>query len=95
MNSEELGYTSSAPMLVGVDTAKTQDVADISTLEQVFKLLEERRAYYVSVDSLTLQDDTFTIEEQLAINKKVLFHIQELEALIGSTVAKVRSTING
>lgn len=94
--NEELGYVSSSPMLsVAREQPKPIDEAEISTLEQAFNLLENRRAYYQSVDSLSLEDKTFTMEQQLAINRKVLFHVQELESLLQGTINKVREKLDG
>lgn len=93
--SDELSYVSSQPLLVGQETAKPQDQADLSTLEQVLKLLHDRRAFYESVDSLTLDEKTLTIKQQLAINKKVLIHLQEIEGLVTNTINKVREIQNG
>jgi hypothetical protein len=77
-----LGYVSSAPDLLGELTVnRPRDEAEISTLEEVLKLIRDRKRYYESIESLSLDDKTFTIEEQLAINKRALFHIQEIEGM--------------
>lgn len=72
-----------------------QDEVDLPALEQIKQLLNIRRAYYQSVDSLSLADATLSVEEQLSVNKKVLFHIQELETLIDSVITKVKEKQNG
>lgn len=97
MNDElnGLGYVSSAPDLVQADEPHAQDEADYSTLVAIFHLLQDRKKYYRSVDSLSLDDKTFTIEQQLAVNKKVLFHIQELQGTISSAIKKVKAKRDG
>ena len=92
----QLEYVSSAPDLIVQDEleAKPKDVADFSALQQVARLLRDRRKYYASVESLSLGEG-LTIENQLLVNKKMLFHIQELESLINTTIIKVKETLNG
>lgn len=90
MNSEDLNYVSSQPLFGGVDEPKPIDEAELSTLEVVLDVLKNRQAYYESIASLSLDDKNFSIAEQLAINKRVLFHIQELEGLVMSTINKIR-----
>lgn len=88
--NEQLGYISSSPLLVATENVKPIDEAELSTLEAAFKLLEDRKAFYESVSSLNLTDSVFRVEQQLAVNKKVLFHIQELETLLASTINNIR-----
>ncbi len=102
MQSDELGalgYVSSAPDILDSllpDAPNPQDESDISTLLQVSKLIKERKHYYLnSINSLTLNDPVFTVEQQLEVNKKVAFHLQEIEGMIDNTVRKVREKING
>lgn len=75
-----------------VDT-NPKDLENLDTLDHVRRLLANRKEYYQSVDSLSLEDKTFTVEEQLAINKRVLFHIQELEGLVEGTIKRVKETL--
>jgi len=90
-----LGYVNSAPSLVQQDTPHPKDEAEISTLDEVFVLLENRKQYYLAIESLSLDDKNFSVDQQLSINKKVLFHIQELESKIMTVVEKVRAKQNG
>lgn len=83
------GYVSSAQDFFQKPAPNPKDEEDFSTIKQVAELLANRRAYYQSVDSLSLDDKTFTVTEQLSINKKVLLHIQELETKITSTIRKI------
>lgn len=91
----DLGYASSAPDLIQIDEPHPKDEADISTLEEVLKLIQNRKAYFRSVDSLALEDKNFNVDQQLAINKRVLFHLQEIEGMVVSTIRKVRDKNNG
>lgn len=90
-----LGYVSSAPdfNLKPVVDTNPKDLENLDTLDHVRRLLANRKEYYQSVDSLSLEDKTFTVEEQLAINKRVLFHIQELEGLVEGTIKRVKETL--
>lgn len=95
-----LGYVSSAPDFQIPEKAgpKVKDEADISTLENVFELIQNRKAYYASIDSLSLEEDVVSvldIEQQLAVNKKVVFHLQEIETLLLGTINQVREKLNG
>jgi acetoin utilization deacetylase AcuC-like enzyme len=91
-----LGYVSSAPDLLGeLKVNRPRDEAEISTLEEVLTLIHNRKKYYESIESLSLEDKSFTIDQQLAINKRALFHIQEVESMILAAVKKVRSQHNG
>lgn len=91
----DLGYASSAPDLIQIDQPRPKDEAEISTLEEVIALVHNRKQFFLSVDSLALEDKVFTVEQQLAINKRVLFHLQELEGMIISSIRKVREKNNG
>lgn len=95
MNNEDLQYVSSSPLLIDASDVLPQDEVDLPALEQVKELLNNRRTYYQSVDSLSLEDKTLSIEQQLSVHKKVLFHIQELETLIDSVITKVKEKQNG
>lgn len=66
----------------------------MSTLDEVLALIQNRKTYYLSIESLSLEDKNFTVDQQLAINKRVLFHIQELESKISSVIKKVRAKNN-
>lgn len=87
---EDLSYQSSSPDLATRAAAPYRDEADLSTLENVSRLLANRQKYYQSIDSLALEDKTFNVEQQLAINKKVLFHIEELSSLVDGAIKKVK-----
>lgn len=90
-----LGYNSSAPDLVETETATVHEEAEIPTLTQVLKLLNNRKKYFLSIDAISLEPEVqaiFNSDAQVAINKKVVFHIQELESQIVATINKVKET---
>lgn len=92
----QLGYVSSAPdfsMAPEVDV-KPEDINDLTTLQNVLRLLKDRKKYYESIDSLSLANG-LTVENQLLVNKKMVFHIQELESLIDTTIIKIKEKLNG
>lgn len=94
-SGEELGYVSSSPDFAPIDRPNVQDEADIVTLDRVFALLEERRAFYKSVEAVVLTQTDESLREQIKDNKRMLLLIQELETLIRSTINKVREKQNG
>jgi len=91
---QQLGYASSAPDFMTADTPHPQDEADISTLVEILALVRNRKEYFQTIASLSLEDATFTVEQQLAINGKVLFHLQELESKLNSAITKVKEKNN-
>lgn len=92
----QLGYVSSAPdfNIAPEVNVRPEDINDLTTLQNVSRLLKDRKKYYSSVDSLSLAND-LTVENQLLVNKKVLFHIQELESLIDTIIIKAKEQLNG
>lgn len=89
-----LGYASSAPDFAGLMPAtqtKAQDEADLPALLHVQRLLANRLDYYRSTDSIAIGE--ITVENQLIINKKMVFHIQELQNLVDMTVTRVKEKL--
>jgi hypothetical protein len=92
----QLGYVSSAPdfSMAPEATLRPEDLAELTTMQNVSRLLKNRKKYYSSVDSLSLGND-LTIENQLLVNKKVVFHIQEVESMIDATITRAKEILNG
>lgn len=93
-----LGYTSSAAdfdLTVELDMPTPQDEADLPALVLAQKLIRNRQEYYESVASLDLADEVFSVEQQLAINKKMVFHLQELDSQLDRAITKVKEKLNG
>lgn len=91
-----LGYVSSAPdfNLAPAVEVKPQDELDLPALERVIKVLKIRKAQYQSIETLTYGID-LTVENQLIINTRMVAHLNELEAMITSTILMVKEHING
>lgn len=90
-----LGYASSAPDFANLAPAsqtKPQDEADLPALQVLSRVLANRRAKYESVHALEFGD--ITVENQMIINKKLVFHIQELENLVNTTIQRVKERLN-
>jgi len=90
-----LGYNSSQP---DIDFApkppvNSQDEIDLPTIKRMFALIKQRRAYYDSNAALSIGID-LTIENQVIVNRKVIQHIDELEALLRSTMSKIEEVHN-
>lgn len=81
-DNDELDYRSSESSILAPIAPEPQDVADKGAIKRSLALLENRIIFYDSVDSLGTDEKTigFTIKQQLAINKKVKFHLTELRA---------------
>lgn len=93
----ELNYVSSAADLdlTPKPDVKPQDQDDFSTLEAVMQLLANRKAYYMTVDAVDLSSSEEKVRAQIKDNKRMVFHISELEQMITTTVRKVKETFNG
>lgn len=95
MDEESLDYVSSAPLLATAPPEKNVDENQVDTLKEVQKLLSNRQEYYLTSDALSLENKIFTLEQQLAINKQVVFHLREIQSLIKATVNSVEEKNNG
>jgi len=91
MNNEGLAYVSSSPLL---DTAPVEvssvDEDNIDTLEAVFKVLKERKDFYQTILALEENSTTFTVKEQLAVNRRVVQVLGEVEGLVVTAINKVK-----
>lgn len=92
----DLSYVSSAPDFIDIPEVNPKDEADFSALEEIMQVLAARKRIYVSVESIVLpvSEEGLSMEQQLTVNKKVAFHIQELENLITGVVKKVKEKQN-
>lgn len=90
-----LGYTSSAPDfdLTEKTEVKSEDIDDLTTLQNVKRLITEHKKKYSLITSLSLEDKNFTIEQQLAINREVVSHLQEIEGLVDGVIIKAKETL--
>lgn len=94
----ELGYVSSSSNFIDVDPVQevnVHDEADMPALVKVLQLINDRKAYYASIASLSARDDDFSIEEQLLVNQKVVNHLDEMQVLINDAVSKVKEAQYG
>jgi hypothetical protein len=88
---EELGYTSSSPLLATAPTStKPQDEIDLPTLKRVQNMLEQQIVSYSTIDRLVVDEKDLTVKEQLAVNKAVAFHLTEIKLLVETVVANIR-----
>ena len=91
MNNEELPFVSSSPLLATQNKkVKPQDELDLPTLKRVQALLEQRILEYQTIDRLTVSEDTFTVQQQLAINQSVKYHLEELKLLVDTTILSIK-----
>lgn len=95
---EGLGYVSSSANFIDVDPkieVNTNDEADMPALVKVLELINDRKAYYVSIASLSVRDADFSVEEQLLVNQKVVNHLDEIQVLINDAIGKVKEAQYG
>lgn len=97
MNNEELPYLgpSSVPYVEKepLSDGQIKDERDLSTLERVQKLCLNRIQYYQSVESIEFGKE-LTVENQMLVNKKVLFHLQEFNILLDKAIKEVKERNN-
>ena len=95
--NEELNYLgpASVPYVAKeeVTTGQIKDERDLSTLEKTRQLCLNRIGYYQSVESIEFGKD-LTIENQMLVNKKVLFHLQEFNILLDKAIKEVKERNN-
>jgi hypothetical protein len=88
---EELDYKSSSPLLATApDNTKPQDEIDLPTLKRVQQMLEDQIASYSTIERLTLDSKDLTVEQQLAVNKSIAFHLNEIKLLVETVVANIK-----
>lgn len=95
MDDEELDYVSSSALLTTPPETKVEDEVDLPALKQIQKRLAEQIASYASISRLALGDKTFTIEQQLAINKAIVEHLTEMKVLVDTVIDNIREKYNG
>lgn len=90
-NNDELDYRSTESSILAPIAPEPQDVADKGAINRSLALIENRIAYYDSVDSLGTEEKAigFTVKQQLAINKKVKFHLTELRSELMEVIERL------
>ncbi len=87
---EDLDYVSSSPLLGAPVETNPTDESDLPALEALSVMLQDQINSYSTIDQLDLTDKNFTVEQQLAINKRVQSHLQELKLVIDTVVENVK-----
>lgn len=88
---EELPLISSSPELVTApEKPKAQDELDLPTLKRVLILMDAQIASYASIDRLTVEEKDLTVQQQLAVNKAVIAHLNEVRTLVETTITEVK-----
>ena len=91
MDAEELEYKSSSPLLATAPTpVKPQDEIDLPTLKRVQTMLKSQIASYSHVDRLTVDEKDLTVQQQLAVNKAIVFHLTEVKLLVDTAITAIR-----
>lgn len=91
MDDEELPMISSSPMLETAPVkTKPQDELDMPTLQRVLRKLDEAIASYSSIERLVVEEKDLTVQQQLAVNKAVVAHLQDLKLTVENTITNVK-----
>lgn len=90
--NEDLEYNAGSSVLDTDTQRKDPDVANVSILKQLLKEVSEMISSYKTIDTLSLDDKHFTIEQQLELNKRYVNLLTTLELLIKE---KVKELSNG
>lgn len=87
---DELEYRGTqVSVFPSIDTS-TQDIVDKGSIEAVRSLLADRITYYDSIDSLGTDEKLFTVQQQLAINKQVKFHLTEFKEVLDEALENMK-----
>lgn len=89
-SNENLPYLFSARTSEGPQRNINPDEADLGTLVRLEKLLDSQISTYLTIDSVTTDEQTFSVKQQLAINQKVVGHLRELKLLVESAIDEVK-----
>lgn len=96
MDNEELPFISSSPLLATQNKpVTTQDEKDLSTLKRVLAHLEQRIAEYQTIDRLEVNEVPFTVQQQLAVNKSIVYHLQEEKLMIETVINNIKEKYSG
>ena len=87
---EELEYRSSAISALAPIAPNSKDVSDQGAIAACIELLDNRIAYYDSIDSVGLSESEFKVKSQIALNKKLKFHLSEIRAELVEAIQNVR-----
>lgn len=87
---DELDYRGTQVSPIEPIGPASQDIADKGAITAVQELLINRIAYYDSIDSVGLDESDFKIKKQVAINKKVKFHLLELKEVMDETIQNMK-----
>lgn len=90
MLNEELDYVSSSPLLVEAETPKFQDETDEPALKRIQTILGEQIKSYDSIQRLALDDKSLSVEQQLAVNRAIVIHLQEIKLLVDTTLTSIK-----
>lgn len=82
---------SSSPLLeTAPEEVSSKDEQDIGVIEALLELVKTRKEFYESIASLDEGNTTFSVKEQVAINRRVLSLINEIDTLLSNKIKEVR-----
>lgn len=97
-DDNNIPYVSSAPDLIQEDKGRPVDEQELSTLLEVLEINSRAMDFFTRTSSLTLDPEIiklFGVEAQLAINEKVIQHINTIDMKMRTAIYKVKETQNG
>ena len=89
---DELDYRGTQVSPIEPISPVSQDIADKGAITAVQELLKNRILYYDSIDSLGTDEKLvgFNVKQQLAINKKVKFHLTEFKEVFDEVIENMK-----
>lgn len=91
MQDEELPMISSSPLMATAPPkTKPQDEIDLPALKRVQKKIDEAIASYSTIERLVVDEKDLTVKEQLAVNKAIVIHLQDLKLTVDTTITNVK-----
>ena len=93
--NDELGYLSSTNNSSVQPEVNLRDEQDLPTLQQIHEYIVNTIPSYDSIESLTLDETTLTVKEQLAVNKSVKMHLENVKMTIEATMENIKEKYSG
>ena len=91
MDDEELPLLSSSPLMSTAPVkTKPQDEIDLPTLKRIQVQIEAQIASYSDIDRLTVSQKDMTVQQQLAVNKAIKFHLLEIKLLVDTVIENIK-----
>jgi len=92
---EELEYISSIESTRATVDIVPQDEADLPVLKAVLRDINEGIIHHQTIASLSLDNKSFTIEQQLAVNQAIVIYLQGFKMAVEKVIEDIGEKYNG